>query len=40
MRNSESVLVLMIGLCVILFTGEPDLMDAIIYYITQGNLND
>ena len=38
MKNSESVLFLMIGLCCILFLGEPDLMDAIIYYLTQGNL--
>ena len=32
MRNSESMVVLIIGVWVILFAGEPDLMDALIEY--------
>jgi len=35
MRNSESVLIVGIVVLVILFAGDPDLMDAIIVYLKK-----
>ena len=35
MRNSESVLIVGIIVLIILFAGDPDLMDAIIVYLKK-----
>lgn len=34
--NSDSMLILLIIVSVVLFAGEPDLMDAIIHFLMKG----
>lgn len=35
MRNSESVLIVVLFLSAVLFVGEPDLMDAVIHWLMK-----